>query len=61
MSVDVYAGTVYRDLVNAEDAVEMARYLGVDGGVGFDPVEAVEKIDAAITALQAARSKLSFR
>jgi len=55
---DTFAGTIYRDLVNALDAVELARYHGVEDGIGYAPTRAVQQIDKAIAALQSARGKL---
>ena len=56
---DPFEGTVYRDLVDADAAVQLARYYGVEGGIGYDPALAVTKIDWAIEALQSARARLT--
>lgn len=56
--IDTFAGTVYRDLTTAEDAVGLARFYGAEDGVCRDTTRAVSEIDAAIAALTAARMKL---
>ena len=56
---DPYAGTVYRDLHDAEEALRMAQFRGREGGTGYDAQLAVAEIDTAITALLAARQKLA--
>lgn len=55
---DPFEGSVYRDLVNANAAVALARYCGVEGGIGYNPAVAVDDIDRAIEALQSARASL---
>lgn len=55
---DPFEGSVYRDLIDADAAVQLARYCGVEGGIGYDPAIAVDKIDWAIEALQSARASL---
>ena len=57
--IDPFEGTVYRDLVHADDAVQSARFHGVEGGLGYRPDLAVEHIDRAIEALQSARARLT--
>ena len=61
VSADPFAGTVYRDLCIAEDAVALARFHGLEDGIGYDRDEAVASIDDAIVALRVARSRLRGR
>ena len=56
--IDPFEGTVYRDLVNADDAVQLARYYSEDG-LDHHPAIAVKYIDRAIEALQSARARLT--
>ena len=58
VTADPFAGTVYRDLCDAEDAVGMARFHGLEDGIAHDPTEAVAQIGRAIAALQSARARL---
>ena len=55
---DPFEGTVYRDLVNADDAVQLARYYGVEDGIDYHPAIAVDHIDRALEVLQSARARL---
>ena len=56
---DPFEGTVYRYLANADDAVQLARFFGVEGGIDYDTAEAVDQIDRAIASLQSARAILT--
>lgn len=58
-TADPFAGTVYRDLTTAEDAVSNARFYGAENGIAYDPERAIADIDQAIAALTAARAKLA--
>lgn len=58
-TTDKYAGTTYRHLTDAAEAIELAMFY--DSRVGFDDTNAalaLEQIDAAIRDLQAARDQL---
>lgn len=57
---DLFAGTVYRNLHNAADAVETAMFHGAHAdGIGFDPCAAVAAIDEALAELATARAMLA--
>ena len=56
---DPFEGTVYRDLVNADDVVQLARYYGVEDGLEYRPDLAVGHIDRALESLQSARARLT--
>lgn len=55
---DPFQGTTYRALVEADDAVQMARFLGVADGIGYEPASALEQIARAVAALENARDLL---
>ena len=59
LSPDRFAGTVYRDLTIAADAIELASFHGFEGGIAYDRTAAVAQIDNARAALDAARTKLT--
>ena len=56
--IEYSKGTVYRDFVNADDAVQLACFYGVEDGIEYHPAVAVDYIDRAIDALQSARARL---
>ena len=56
---DPFQGTTYRALLDAEDAVSLARFHGSEGGIEFDSKTAVEQIDVAVVALRRARNMLT--
>jgi len=60
--MDTYAGTIYRDLTDAEDAIALARFHEAKLiHAPADPAEVsavADRIDAAIRSLQAGRAKL---
>lgn len=57
--IEYSKGTVYLDLVDAEYAMQLAWFHGVEGGLGYRPDLAVEYIDRALEALQSARARLT--
>lgn len=57
---DPFAGTTYRHLLNAADAVDSARFHGsTEDGIGYDHRAAITAIDQAIAELASARSLLA--
>lgn len=58
-TADPYAGTAYRALCDAEDAVRRAAFLGSEGAICVDPAAALDAIDAACRALEDARRILA--
>ncbi|MEZ3160139.1 hypothetical protein AB1K54_06255 [Microbacterium sp. BWT-B31] len=56
---DPFAGTPYRLLLDASDALDLARYHGSGpDSIGYDPRAAVAAIDDTLAALAAARAIL---
>ncbi|GAB3125965.1 hypothetical protein [Glaciibacter psychrotolerans] len=61
MTADPYSGTVYRDMVNALDAVDAAHAMGSgDVETAADAGAAIRQIDIAIRSLNSAREKLEI-
>lgn len=59
MTPDASAGTVYRAFAEAIEVVELARFHGDAGVIGYNPEAATHQIDRAIAALTDARAQLS--